>query len=105
MKRERVQKDVGVESTRKRVSDMRLVNVDALADELFKHHVHDLDGLEPLVYFDDVCKLIDSAQTVDAIPVNWLCEYSGNHFDATGREVTVLEALRQWKNERGGDVK
>ena len=37
--------------------------------------------------------------TIDAIPVAWLCDYSGNHYDATGREATVLEALRDWKKE------
>ena len=43
----------------------------------------------------------DIAPTIDTIPVAWLCDYSGNHYDAIGREVTVLEALRQWKKENG----
>ena len=69
----------------------RIIDADALENELVY-----IDGIPAVTELD-----IDSAPTIDAIPVAWLCEYSGNHYDATGREVTVLEALRQWKKENG----
>lgn len=51
---------------------MRLIDAEALASELYKHHVHDDDELEPLVYLADAEKVIASAPTVDAIPADWI---------------------------------
>ena len=51
---------------------MRLIDAEALASELYKHHVHDDEELEPLVYLADAEKVIANAQTVDAIPVDWI---------------------------------
>ena len=87
----------------------RLVDADtlyngAMKDEWFRFKEHDNNGKESFAYSCAMQRLAE-APTIDAIPVAWLCEYSGNHFDATGCEVTVLEALWQWKNERGGDSK
>lgn len=51
---------------------MRLIDADALAAELYKHHVHDDEELEPLIYLADAEKVIADAPTVDAIPVDWI---------------------------------
>lgn len=50
----------------------RLIDAEALTAEMYKHHVHDDEELEPLVYLADAEKVIANAPTVDAIPVDWL---------------------------------
>lgn len=83
----------------------RLVDADALyngamKDEYYDYVEHDNHGRESFAYSCAMQRLAE-APTIDAIPIAWLCDYSGNHYDATGREVTVLEAMRQWKKENG----
>ena len=80
---------------------MRLIDADARVtvqsfDPMNEEYNHDEMTVERALDFatDEGCP-----PTIDAIPIAWLCDYSGNHYDATGREVTVLEALRQWKKE------
>ena len=51
---------------------MRLIDADALPNELFKKHVHDGEELEPMLYFEDAVKVVENAPTIDAIPVEWL---------------------------------
>ena len=82
---------------------MRLIDGDALENAIDKERQILIEqgrpGAEHIVVHH-ARRLVEEAPTIDAIPVTWLCEYSGNHYDATGREVTVLEALRQWKQEQ-----
>lgn len=75
---------------------MRLIDADALPNELFKKRVHDGEELEPMMYFEDAVKVVENAPTIDAIPVEWLREKmqkplitSANPFDY------VLEAWEQ----------
>ena len=82
---------------------MRLIDGDALENAIDKRRQllveREMFGAEHVIVHH-ARRLIEEAPTIDAIPVTWLCEYSGNHYDATGREVTVLEALRQWRQEQ-----
>lgn len=51
---------------------MRLIDADALPNELFKKHVHDGEELVPMLYYDDAVKVAEDAPTIPAIPVEWL---------------------------------
>ena len=72
----------------------RLIDADALFRQVSKNL-----GTSTMYLPIDFQEEIMDAPTIDAIPVAWLCDYSGDHYDATGHEVTVLEALRYWKKE------
>ena len=74
----------------------RLIDADALKANMFDYAPPEMTWSK-----DDIEHKIDEMPIVDSISVQWLCDYSGNHYDATGREVTVLEAMRQWKKENG----
>jgi hypothetical protein len=51
---------------------MRLIDADALPNELFKKHVHDGEELEPMLYFEDAVKVVENAPAIHAIPMDWM---------------------------------
>lgn len=53
---------------------MRIIDADALPNELFKKHVHDGEELVPMLYYDDAVKVVEDAPTIPAIPVEWLAQ-------------------------------
>lgn len=80
---------------------MRLIDADALPNELFKKHVHDGEELEPMIYFEDAVKVVENAPTIDAIPVEWL-ETVISKFKDAGRmdSVEVVQSLiKAWRYE------
>lgn len=83
---------------------MRLIYADALAAELYKHHVHDDEELEPLIYLADAEKVIADAPTVDAIPVEWLMKVlaEANEFPIVEREtiVAIPYLVKRWQKEQ-----
>ena len=80
---------------------MRLIDKDALPNELFKKHVHDGEELEPMLYFEDAVKVVENAPTIDAIPVEWLEAHKTEYLDDWGEEpVSVEAALMIWQNEQ-----
>lgn len=80
---------------------MRLVDADALPNELFKKHVHDCEELEPMMYFEDAVKVVENSPTIDAIPVEWLEAHKTISIEDWGEEpVTVGAALMIWQKEQ-----
>ena len=79
---------------------MRLIDADALPNELFKKHVHDGEELEPMLYFEDTVKVVENAPTVAAIPVEWLEEHDSEGNEYGRRYITVAEALSMWRKEQ-----
>lgn len=79
----------------------RLIDAEALASELYKHHVHDDEELEPLVYLADAEKVIANAPTVDAIPVEWMIE---KLMDLRNKDRALSRAawlvLHTWRKEQ-----
>ena len=83
---------------------MKLIDGEWLAGELFKHHVHDEDDLEPLVYLCDAQNLIATAPTIEAIPVEWLCDQIlqyGNNGCATIAYTLKLLICKYRQEEQG----
>lgn len=80
---------------------MRLIDADALAAELYKHHVHDDEELEPLIYLADAERVIANAPTVDAIPVEWMIE---KELDLKNKDAALSRAawlvLHAWRKEQ-----
>ena len=81
---------------------MKLIDGEWLAAELFKHHVHDEDELEPMVYLSDAQNLIATAPKVDAIPVEWILNLK-NEYAREGREQAegdLMNLLLMWQKEQ-----
>lgn len=80
---------------------VRLIDAEALASELYNHHVHDDEELEPLVYLADAEKVIADAPTVDAIPVEWMIE---KLMDLRNKDRALSRAawlvLHTWRKEQ-----
>lgn len=81
----------------------RLIDAEALAAELYKHHVHDDGELEPLVYLADAEKVIANAPTVDAIPMWWITE---KFLDVLNKDKELSKAVwlvhKAWQKEQEG---
>jgi hypothetical protein len=82
--------------------DVRLIDADALPNELFKKHVHDGEELEPMLYFEDAVKVVENAPTIAAIPMDWMD--ARIHGYASRLQSTELKALlivsRLWEMEQ-----
>lgn len=80
---------------------MRLIDGEWLAGELFKHHVHDEDDLEPMVYLSDAQNLIATAPTIDAIPMWWITE---KFLDVLNKDKELSKAAwlvrKAWQKEQ-----
>lgn len=79
----------------------RLIDADALPNELFKKHVHDGEELEPMLYFEDAVKVVDNAPTIDAIPVEWLNNVMLNCDDEDAKAAWRI--LHKWNNDHFAD--
>jgi hypothetical protein len=81
---------------------VRLIDADALSNELFKKHVHDGEELEPMLYFEDAVKMVENAPTIDAIPMDWMDAQIRGY--ASRLQSTELKALlivsRLWEKEQ-----
>lgn len=81
---------------------MRIIDADALPNELFKKHVHDGEELEPMLYFEDAVKVVENAPTIAAIPMDWMDAQI--HGYASRLQSTELKALlivsRLWEKEQ-----
>jgi hypothetical protein len=81
---------------------MRIIDADALLNELFKKHVHDGEELEPMLYFEDAVKVVENAPTIAAIPMDWMDAQI--HGYASRLQSTELKALlivsRLWEKEQ-----
>ena len=75
---------------------MRLIDADALPNELFKKHVHDEEELEPMLYFEDAVKVVENAPTIDAIPVEWLRKWPKSLREG----AYVRDILTDWQKEQ-----
>ena len=86
--------------------NVRLIDADALPNELFKKHVHDGEELEPMIYFEDAVKVVEDAPTIDAIPVEWLMKVlaEANEFPISEREtiVAIPYLVKRWQKEQEG---
>lgn len=82
----------------------RLIDAEALASELYKHHVHDDEGLDPLVYLADAEKVIADAPTVDAIPVDWMqaCIKIAELFGDEHNEKLLRTLINLWHRDGYG---
>lgn len=85
----------------------RLIDADALPNELFKKHVHDDEELEPMLYFEDAVKVVEDAPTIDAIPMEWLkqqreCNDPESVKDINGAFVSICidGVLALWQKEQ-----
>ena len=80
----------------------RLIDADALPNELFKKHVHDGEELEPMLYFEDAVKVVENAPTIAAIPMDWMDAQI--HGYASRLQSTELKALlivsRLWEKDQ-----
>lgn len=84
------------------VMRMRLIDADALPNELFKRHIHDGEELEPMMYFEDAVKVVENAPTIDAIPVEWLVNLK-NEYAREGREQAegdLMNLILMWQKEQ-----
>lgn len=83
---------------------MRIIDADALPNELFKKHVHDGEKLEPMLYFEDAVKVVENAPTIDAIPVEWLREKIKEHTDEEGWQDYLANSfglcIEEWQKEQ-----
>lgn len=77
---------------------VRLIDADALPNELFKRHVHDGEELVPMLYYDDAVKVVEDAPTIPAIPVEWIKALT-NHSDLYTRGAAKW-VLGCWKKEQ-----
>ena len=79
---------------------MRLVDADALAAELYKHHTHDDEELEPLIYLADAERVIANAPTVDAIPIGWLIDRANDPERAPLYRRYAQMLYEEWQKEQ-----
>lgn len=79
---------------------MRLIDADALPNELFKKHVHDGEELEPMMYFEDAVKVVENAPTIDAIPVEWLKKVRKDASEGDSLDVGIAEVFDMWEKEQ-----
>lgn len=86
---------------------MRLIDADALPNELFKKHVHDGEELAPMLYYDDAVKVVEDAPTIPAIPVEWLEDrvYDMKRAPLYRRyaEMLLMEWLQEQKEQEAQD--
>lgn len=75
---------------------MRIIDADALSNELFKRHVHDGEELVPMLYYDDAVKVVENAPTIDAIPVEWLRKWPKDLREG----AYVRDILQDWQKEQ-----
>lgn len=78
----------------------RLIDADALPNELFKKHVHDCEELEPMLYFEDAVKVVENAPTIDAIPVEWLREFDLYYAGISGGSPYMKALIEAWQKEQ-----
>lgn len=78
---------------------VRLIDADALPNELFKKHVHDGEELVPMLYYDDAVKVVEDAPTIDAIPVEWIHKFCEDDISEEQREA-IEWMLGVWQREQ-----
>ena len=84
----------------------RLIDADALAAELFRHHVHDGEDLEPLLYLVDAQNLIATAPAVDAIPVEWLEKrLNETAYSDPDLNNAIFQVLVDWEKQKKREAK
>lgn len=74
---------------------VRLIDADALPNELFKKHVHDGEELEPMIFFEDAVNVVHTMPTIDAIPVEWLEDKMQNSPKELG--IAAWRVLNAWR--------
>jgi hypothetical protein len=81
---------------------VRLIDADALPNELFKKHVHDGEELEPMLYFEDAVKVVENAPTIAAIPMDWMdAQIHGYASRLQSTELKALVLVKQmWEREQ-----
>ena len=81
---------------------MRLIDGDALPDALFRMHVHDGEELEPMLYLNDAVKVVENAQTIDAIPVEWMRDKMRGYASSLKSTETaaLVMVLTMWEKEQ-----
>ena len=85
--------------------NMKLIDGEWLSCELFKHHVHDDDDLEPMVYLSDANRLIDTAPVVEAIPIGWIRAIrdmmNSGIVKSYGYGLFLDNLIRMWEEDYG----
>jgi hypothetical protein len=79
---------------------MRIIDADALPNELFKKHVHDGEELEPMLYFEDAVKVVGNAHTIPAIPVEWMEKMLEKMNHAAEPYFAFFYVLSEWQNTK-----
>ena len=79
---------------------IRLIDADALPNELFKKHVHDGEELEPMLYFEDAVKVVENAPTIAAIPVEWLRRIADDDLIAPPYRFYAQAFINMWTQEK-----
>lgn len=79
---------------------MRLIDADALPNELFKKHVHDGEELVPMLYYDDAVKAVEDAPTIPAIPVEWLRKEMEKVNHAFEPHFAFMYVLQEWERTK-----
>ena len=81
---------------------MRVIDADALPNELFKKHVHDGEELEPMLYFEDAVKVVENAPTIDAIPVEWMRDKMRGYASSLKSTETaaLVMVMQMWQKEQ-----